>query len=118
MFGLKNKRRFPRIYLRAPIRYQIRGKPEFGHAVCDNISAGGMGFISEQFIPTLTPLMLEIDVLSRILRPVGKVAWSTTLPHSNRNRLGIEFIELNNIERDYLSDYINMRLGRNITNGI
>ena len=110
MIDQKDKRRFPRISLRAPLRYQIRGVPEFNHAICDNISSGGISFTGEQFIPTATTLMLEINVLSRILRPVGKIAWSQSLPHSDRKRLGVEFLELNHVDKNYLSDYLDMHL--------
>jgi hypothetical protein len=110
----KNKRRFPRISLRAPIRYQVRGRPEFDHAICDNISVGGLCFTGEQFIPTSTTLMLEINLLSRFLQPVGRIAWSQSLPHSDRKRLGIEFLELNNVEKNYLSDYVDMQLNHSM----
>jgi len=109
---LEEKRRFPRIDFRTPIRYQIRGTSEFDNAISDNISIGGISFINSKFIAPVTPVMLEINVLSRILRPIGKIAWSSPLPHSNRNRLGIEFLELDSQEKNYLSDYIKMQMGQ------
>lgn len=102
------KRRFSRINLRAPIRYQILGSSEFDNTLSDNISVGGLSFIGEKFIAPATSLMLEINVLSRILRPAGKISWVSPLPHSERNRLGVEFTELNPKEKNYLEDYINM----------
>jgi hypothetical protein len=54
--------------------------------------------------------MLEINVLNRILRPVGKVAWSMRLSHSHRNQTGIEFVEFNRPEQNYLKDFINMQM--------
>ncbi len=108
----EEKRRFPRINLHTPIRYQIRGLPEFDNMVSDNISIGGIGFIGNKFIAPSTPVMLEVNILSRILKPIGKIAWSQPLPHSDRNRLGIEFLELDPIEKNYLQDFINMQLGQ------
>lgn len=106
----EEKRQFPRIGLRIPIRFQIRGLPQFDNAISDNISVGGLGFTGERFIAPSTPVMLEIDVLSRILHSAGKIAWSHALPHSNRNRLGVEFVELSCSEKAYLSDYIDMQM--------
>lgn len=103
------KRRFPRIHLRTPIRYQIRGQPEFDNTVSENISTGGIGFTTSKFIPPATALMLEINLLSRFLRPIGEIAWVSPLPHSDRNRVGIEFIELDATEKNFLNDYINMQ---------
>jgi len=111
-FELEEKRHFPRIRFKSPVRYQVRGIPEFDNALCDNISEGGIGFITNRFIPPSTLLMLEINVLSRILRPIGRIVSSLPLPHSERNRLGIEFIEFENNEKHYLQDFVNMQLAQ------
>jgi len=90
--------------------------PDFSHAISDNISVGGLSFIDESFFPTETLLMFEINLLSRVLHPAGRVAWSQALPHCARRRTGIEFVELNQSEKNYLTDYISMQLnhGRGI----
>lgn len=106
----KENRSSPRIGFHAKIHYQLRGKPDFDTATTSDISYGGLKFTNDRFIPPATPLMLEINVLNRVLRPIGKVAWSNPLPHSNRNQTGIEFVEFNVLERNYLKDFINMQL--------
>lgn len=108
----EEKRRFPRIGLHTPIRFQIRGLSQSDNAISDDISIGGLSFIGNTFIAPSTPVLLEINLLSRILHPVGKIAWSCSLPHSDRNRLGIEFVELSPGEKSYLSDYIDMQMGK------
>ena len=105
----EEKRRFRRIDLHAPVRYQVRGAVDFDNTVSDDISEGGLAFNAFKFIPPSTPIMLEIDLLSRMLRPIGRVSWCQPLPHSNRNRLGVEFVEFNPSERNFLSDYISMK---------
>ena len=109
---LKNteKRFSPRVDLHPEIRYQLRGKADFDNAVCSDISCGGLRFTGERFIPTSTPVMFEINVLNRVLRPIGRVAWSAPIPHSDRQQLGVEFIEFNILEKNYLEDFINMQL--------
>jgi c-di-GMP-binding flagellar brake protein YcgR len=111
-FQSEEKRRFTRIKFKSPVRYQVRGRPEFENAVSDNISAGGIGFINNRFLAPSTLVMLEINVLSRIVRPIGRIASSLSLSHSARNRLGIEFLEINNSEKHYLQDFIDMQLAR------
>ena len=110
--GLEEKRRFPRIQLKIPLRYQIRGGHDFDNSISDDISLGGLRFVNRKFIPPLTDVMLEINVLSRALNPIGRVAWSSPLPHSDWYNLGIEFIEMDAGEKNYLSDYIDMQLGK------
>ncbi|MFA5410331.1 MAG: PilZ domain-containing protein [Candidatus Omnitrophota bacterium] len=110
--GLEDKRRFPRVELKTPLRYQVRGSPESNNCVSDDISVGGIRCINNGFIAPSTNVMLEINLLSRVLNPVGRIAWASPLAHSERYRLGIEFIELGDSEKNYLSDYINMQRGR------
>ena len=106
----KENRSYPRVDFRSKIHYQLRGKPDFDSALSSNISYGGLRFTNDRFIPTSTPIMLEINVLNRVLRPVGRVVWSTPLAHSNRNQMGVEFVEFNTTERNYLKDFVNMQL--------
>ncbi|MFA5095820.1 MAG: PilZ domain-containing protein [Candidatus Omnitrophota bacterium] len=104
------RRRSPRVNLRAGMRYQVRGSAsESSRTICDNISAGGLAFSCNTYIAPQTPLMLEIDVLSRILHPIGRVAWCEPLAHSDRNRMGVEFLEIDPLEKRYLTDFIEMR---------
>ena len=106
-------RRAPRVDLRSQMRYQVRGKPsESDNAVSNNISACGVAFNANKFLAPQTSLMLEIDILSRVLHPIGRVAWCQPLPHSERNRLGVEFLELDPVEKNFLEDYIKMQTGR------
>ena len=104
-----NKRRFRRIDLHAPVRYQVRGRPDFGNSISDNISEGGLALNTLNFIPPSTAVMLEISVLSRILRPIARVSWCQPMPHSDNSRVGLEFIEFNAADRNFLSEYINIR---------
>ena len=107
----RENRIFPRIGFHSKVHYQFRGKPIFDSGLTKDISCGGLRLISERFIPTSTPIMLEINVLKRVLRPVGRVVWSIPLPHSNRNQTGVEFVEFNLLEKNYLKDFVNMQLG-------
>lgn len=107
-----NKRQFPRLNLHSPLRYQIRGNPHFDNAISDNVSVGGLSFTSDTFLAPDTKVMLEFNVLSRVLRTIGRVAWTSPLPHSYRNRSGVEFLEVPEEDRKYLSDYVDIRLSQ------
>ncbi len=107
----EEKRRFRRIELHTPVRYQVRGNTEFDNTVTENISEGGLAFSVLKFIPPATPVMLELSLLCRTLYPIGKISWCQPLPHSDKNRLGIEFIEFDQTEKTFLSDYVNIKTG-------
>lgn len=105
-----DKRNSPRINARAALRYQIRGTPDFNNVLSDNISVSGLGFINDNFIAPFSNVTLQINILSRILNPIGRIAWSAPVPHSNKYRLGVEFLEINPVERRYLNDYIGIQI--------
>ena len=110
MEGQQQERRlFPRTKLRSSLRYQIRGTPAFSNAICDDISLVGIGFVNDEFLTPDTLVSLEISVLSKVLRAIGQISWSQPLPHSNRFRVGIKFLELYPSEKSYLVDFIKMQ---------
>lgn len=110
MVNFEEKRRFPRIRLKSPVQCHRRGVNELSqNAVTDDISLSGMSFTNEQFLSPNSMLMLQINVLSRILYPIAKVVWSNPLPHSDRYQVGVQFMELDPLERRYLGDYIDMQ---------
>lgn len=112
-FKWEERRATPRLKLQeAPLRYQIRGYPESCCAKCDDISRGGLNFVNNRFIPRGTALMIEVNLLSRVLSFIGRVAWARSLPHSDRYRIGIEFQETSLQDRNFLSDYISLQLER------
>jgi len=106
---MEEKRRFPRVNLNTQLKYRIRGKTNYAHALANNISVGGLGLLNQEFIAPSTLLMLEINLRSRVLHPVGKVVSAFNLPHSERNRLGLEFLEMPSEEKDYLKDFIKLK---------
>lgn len=108
----KEARIFPRIKLSVPLRYQIRGSPDFSNTISENISLNGIGFSHTEFIAPQTLLELEIPILSRVLKPVAKVIWSNPFPHSNRYHVGAELQGLDLNEKKFLSDFITMGLNQ------
>ena len=109
--NLIEKRVSARLSLKTPVRYQIRGFPDFYYRVSDDISTGGLSFVNDTFIAPRVKIMLEINILSRVLYPVGRIAWASNLKSSNRYRLGVQFLELDAAQKDYLKDYINLQTG-------
>lgn len=107
---LDEKRRHSRLSLHTPIRYQVRGQPQFDNTISNDISLGGLSFTSIGFVPPKTPVMLEVNLLSKVLKVIGKIAWVQTLPHSYRNKIGVEFLNMDPLEKNYLSEYLNMQL--------
>jgi len=105
----EDNRHFFRTKLQTPLRYQVRGNPDFSNTVANNISVGGLGFVNDKFIAPDTLLSFEIRILSRVVNPIGRISWSTPVPHSDRYRLGVEFVEVNLTDKQYLQDFVEMQ---------
>ena len=105
----EEKRSYKRFRVNAPVSFQIRGESELNNTTSDNISTGGISINSDCFVAPETNVMLEINILSRILKPIARVAWASPIPRTNKHKLGLEFIEFNPIERNYLADYLSIQ---------
>lgn len=99
-------RRFLRVKLHLPVSYQIKGKGKFNSILTDNISVGGIGFINKDFIAPGTYVHLDVNVGHKVIGTTGKIAWAASLPHSDRYILGIEFLEVNPLDHNFLQNYI------------
>lgn len=104
----KEKRQALRISVKFPIRYKIRRGGFFASALTNDLSLSGLRVNADRFFPLGINLNLELNILSRVINPVGRVIWSQPQPYSNRYQMGIEFVEINSQDKNYLSDYISV----------
>lgn len=88
---LKEKRRFPRKSFKMPLRCQIRGTSKFNNTVSEDIGAGGVSFLSDDFIALNTQVDIEINIASRMITATGRIARINCMPYSDKYRLGVEF---------------------------
>lgn len=101
-------RKYLRINAKFPIRYKIRKGGFFASALTNDLSLSGARLNTDRFFPKGLNLNLELNILSRVINPVGRVVWSQPLAYSNRYQMGIEFIEINAQDKNYLSDYLSI----------
>jgi c-di-GMP-binding flagellar brake protein YcgR len=110
LINWQEKRRFSRLKILNPMRYQIRGTNQFDNVMSDNVSLGGIAFLNDSFIPPQTPLAMDIKVLSHVLNTTGIVKWSQPIPHSDTYRTGVEFSEMDAKDKQHLSELLIMGL--------
>jgi len=104
------KRRFPRIPYNSQIRYQVRGSKDFDNVLGKDISSGGLRFSNDEYIAPKTVLMMEVNILAKVLNFIGKVSWTEPLPHANDYQFGVEFLETDCNNMNFLNDFIDMQL--------
>ena len=109
---VENRRLFPRADVNVPVNCHVRGSGASSTCVLKDISVGGLSFTADEYRAPETILNLEVNLLSRVIQAAGKVAWVSPMPHSYRYSVGVEFIEMDPVQKRFLSDYMGMRLGR------
>ena len=103
----EEKRQSPRINTKCPTRYQIKRGGFFASALTEDLSLLGVRLNADRFFPLGINLKIELNILSKVINPIGRVVWSQPLSHSDRYQMGIQFIEINPQDRNFLSEYIN-----------
>jgi hypothetical protein len=106
----KESRQFPRLNFSGPLRCQVRGSQEITSTVSEDLSLTGVKFVTGKFIPPHTPVMLEINLLSQVVRPIAQIVWSSPFPRSDKFHLGAQFLEWDPKEKKSFSDFLNMKL--------
>ncbi|MFH1339181.1 MAG: HD domain-containing phosphohydrolase [Candidatus Omnitrophota bacterium] len=118
------RRRYKRLDLKISISYQIilqkrifkerikaedKATPydldilEFNRVESSNISAGGLLFLTRQYLPVGTYLDLEIEIASARIKCIGKVVWAERMVGTPSYRVGVSFINFTASRRKMLS---------------
>ena len=102
----QERRQSERVISRCPLRYQFKGQPNFYDTVTRDISAGGLRFITNQFIPAFAELFLELSLrpAAEPLQVPAKVTWIQKVPHSDQYHVGACFSELNQEHKKNLTE--------------
>ena len=108
------RRRFPRLITSADVEYTILEKKALQEkdTVSKNISAGGICLIAYEKVGlgSLLDLKIRLEDINETLEVKGRVVWSSyfTFDADKKDRydLGIEFIEINESDRQKISKYI------------
>ena len=122
---LKERRRFSRLNERIFIfcRFMEEEDVDIIKGFANNVSAGGLMFEIERSIPPQTIFSLEIyqpliqskeEFIS--ISASAKVKWATQIDsadkygNSNKYRIGVEFVEIDDGERKTIAEYVQSEL--------
>jgi len=106
----EERRKFFRGKTYIPVNYQLKSRVTSGATLSRDISEDGIQLLSEEFFPQNTEFVLKINLpnITKMVSAVGRVVWALRLPHSERYQLGLKFIEMNDMHRKDVSDYLKM----------
>ena len=108
------KRRFPRIEGRFPLKYKDLRKTngESTGSVSKNVSEGGVRFRSDRFISLACRLVVELNLptLTKPIKAVSKVAWIKKLPVGDDYEIGNQFLEIAREDKNIIQNFVKKQL--------
>ncbi|MCM8823837.1 MAG: PilZ domain-containing protein [Candidatus Omnitrophica bacterium] len=106
----QEKWKYPRVNASLNVDYTLRGdEVREGKAVTENISTRGVCLLVYERIEIGKELDLKIYLPDEKnpLETKGKIVWQAKAPlNINSNRLGIEFVEINDRDRERIVRYL------------
>lgn len=104
----KDKRTNQRKMVYGSVRYQLKASQEFGSTLSCDISEGGLKLNFERFVPNNTEFLLQMSLpkMPKIVSALGKVVWSSRIPHSERYQMGLKFEEIEDKQKTEVTDYL------------
>ena len=108
-----SKREFQRMRYPIPIRFGGEAS-HFRDSLMKDIGAGGIRFLSRDFLPVDSKLKLEffLTPASEALMAVGKVVWVQKLPYSYQHEVGIQFLDISEENRKRIHKFVEQNVNK------
>ena len=110
MSNFDEKRRFPRLDGRFPLKYRDLRKSdeESRGSISKNLSEGGVRFRSDRFISLACRLVVELNLptLAKPIKAISKVAWIRKLPAGDDYEIGNQFLEITREDKNTIQNFI------------
>ena len=101
------KRRAFRLKSSLPIHYDSSSDAASGATLTQDISEGGVSMLCEEFIPRLSRMSVQINLLpNKLVAATGEVKWAQRIAHSYRYQVGLEFKDIGSDDRRSISEYV------------
>ena len=105
------KRKYPRAYIKLPVRYRkLRegaGVQGTG-SVSSDLSQGGIRFTTAEFIAMACRMIVELEIpaLSKPVKAISKVAWIRRTDSPDRYEVGNQFVEMSKEDKSAVENYL------------
>jgi len=100
------KRRNSRSPISFPIECSVIPGKEYFYTVTKDLSVGGARILSDEFLSKNNCLKLNINLIDKVLGIKAKVVWCNKERASDRYYAGLEFVEIPEENKNYLSSII------------
>ncbi len=106
----EERRKWVRVDATVPLQYKkLKGQSEgtIG-AITKDVSEGGVQFISNEFLPLASRLVVEVFLPAqpKPIKAISKVAWIQKASSGDQYVIGNQFLEVGREDRGQLADYV------------
>lgn len=109
----KERRRFPRIEVKFPVRFQERISGMKGSSVVKNISENGTQILTNELLPVNRNFFMELFISEMPIKTIStmaRVVWNEEIPYTERYHVGLVFDQIGDQAKKSLSEFINSRI--------
>ncbi|MCX5687152.1 MAG: PilZ domain-containing protein [Candidatus Omnitrophica bacterium] len=91
----EEKRIAPRVLFNSSVRYHEKGVQKYSDTIGKDISSSGIGFISNEFIPSHSKILFELRLPwhQEPVQALAEVVWVSSQPYSERFNVGAKFLD-------------------------
>lgn len=102
------KREFARIYKQAAISYSLLPSHKAQRKITADLSAGGLRFISDFFLPLHSSVKLEINLpqAQKPINAIAEVMWIKSVFGDERYEVGVKFLQIDNDAAELIRKYL------------
>jgi len=102
------RRKFLRIKEEGSVSYSVMPRYKSEQTVARDSSLGGIRFISDNFISpgSILKLKIELQYAQKIINALARLVWITAVFDNELYEVGVEFIEINSGDLEFLRDYL------------
>jgi len=106
--GIKmdERRKAPRVGVSFPVECNILPAKDYFYTVSKDLSVSGVKIITNDFLARNHFLKLNINLIDNVLGLKARVAWCNKERAVDRYSAGLEFVEIDEQNRQYLSSII------------
>ena len=100
------KRKNPRIDVSFPLECKSLPSRNYFYTVSKDLSLSGTRILINEFIPKENLLKIHINLIDKVLDLKARVVWCNKEKTAERYSIGVEFVEISDVDKQELSGFL------------
>ena len=104
---MDERRKAKRINVSFPVECKNLLARNYFYTVSKDLSLGGVKILTNEFVPVNNLIKLNINLIDKVINLKAKVSWCNSEKISDRYSTGLEFVEVEELDKWELSNFLN-----------